>query len=68
MERHNIKIEVNARIPCPKCEIGYLLPFLKAVYTQGSMYGGGGDTTFDHYEVYYRCSNCNHTVEGESFF
>jgi Zn finger protein HypA/HybF involved in hydrogenase expression len=67
MESHKVKIEAKA-IPCPKCSNGNLLPFLKAVHTHGSTYGEGRDTVFDHYEVYYRCSNCNHTVEGNSFF
>lgn len=67
MEKHNIKIEVKA-VQCPKCDNGHLLPFLRAVSTHGSMYGEGRDTNFDHYEVYYRCSKCNHEIEGNSFF
>jgi hypothetical protein len=66
MEKHNIKIEVNVKVPCPKCEKGHLLPFLKEITIGGSLYGRGLDAKFDHYEVYYRCSNCNYGLEGNS--
>jgi len=62
MENHNIKIEVNAKIPCPKCENGHLLPFIEAKYKRGY-----NNPDFDHYEIFYRCSNCDYKVRGDSF-
>jgi len=65
MEKHNITL--NCKGKCPKCDNGELLPFLRAVSTKGTMFGGGRDTSFDHYEVVYRCSNCNYSVELDSY-
>jgi DNA-directed RNA polymerase subunit RPC12/RpoP len=62
MESHNIKIEVNAEISCPKCENGHLLPFLRAEHKKGF-----NNPDFDHYEIVYRCSNCNYKIEKDTF-
>jgi predicted nucleic-acid-binding Zn-ribbon protein len=64
-KQHNI--ELNCKGKCPKCGEGELLPFLRAVSTQGLQYGRGLDTEFDHYEVYYRCDHCNFHLEGDTF-
>jgi hypothetical protein len=63
-QNHNINL--NCKGKCPKCDDGELLPFLRARYKNEESYRA--DKEFDHYEVYYRCSNCNHQVEGDSFF
>lgn len=55
----NLNIEVNS--PCPKCSKGHLVPFLRARYKNEGSYG---ELDFDHYEIYYRCSNCNYFIEG----
>lgn len=62
--KDNIELEVNA--PCPKCNNGHLLPFVRARYKNEGSYGEEKD--FDHYEIFYRCSKCNHSVESDSFF
>jgi hypothetical protein len=58
----NLNIEVNC--PCPNCQKGHLIPFLKAVNKNGNNYSE--ETELDHYEIYYRCSNvkCYYQVEG----
>ena len=68
MENNNIKVKQNLNLevnaPCPKCDNGHLLPFLKAIPKRGSLYG---EREISHYEVYYRCSNypeCDHFIEG----
>jgi hypothetical protein len=60
--KQNLNIEVNC--PCPKCDTGHLIPFLKIVPTRIGSYG---DPDTD-YEIFYRCSNCNYAVESDSFF
>lgn len=62
--KQNINIEVNA--PCPKCEEGHLLPFLEPKYTETGMYGNPYDAKLDHYEIIYRCSNCNYRIDKDS--
>ena len=62
MEKHNIKIEVNAKIPCPKCHKGNLLPFLKGHYVDEGMYNPRPEQ-FGHYEIVYKCSNCHETLD-----
>lgn len=66
MENH--KIELNCKGKCPQCDNGELLPFVRAIMMARGEYGNKYDEKFDHYEVFYRCSNCNHTVESDSFF
>jgi hypothetical protein len=72
MENHNIRannnihLEVNA--PCPKCEEGNLLPFLKPIYERGALYGAERNPKFSHYDIFYRCSKYNYMVEADSYF
>ncbi len=62
-DKFNIKIEVKA-VPCPKCERGYLLPFLDDRYRdENSIH----PTEFSHYDLYYRCSNCCYKVDGITY-
>jgi hypothetical protein len=66
---YNIKID--GKTPCPKCKKGELVPFLKEIMKGVSSelypdYGYGRDRELDHYEIVYRCSNCNNTLERKT--
>jgi hypothetical protein len=60
MEKHNITIQVTAKIPCKFCHKGYLIPRLKAKYIDEAAYNPKPEQ-FGHYEILYECSECGMT-------
>lgn len=68
MEKPNVRVKqtlnIEVNCPCPNCDTGHLIPFLRAVPKRIGSYGNA-DT--DYYEIYYRCSRyptCLTEIEG----